>query len=237
MHVACGTSGWSYPPWRGSFYPEKWPTSKMLAYYGERLGAVEVNNTFYRMPKEDVLQGWAAEVPASFRFAVKSPQRITHQLRLVDATETVVRFATVARALGERLGPVLFQLPPFLRKDADRLRGFLDVWREHAPGIDAAFEFRHASWFDDEIFGILRAGQVALCLAEGEALDTPVVATTGWGYLRLRKVEYTEAELDVWVGRLRQQSWTHAYVFFKHEDGATGPRLAADFTRRLMSDM
>lgn len=237
MKVACGTSGWSYPPWRGSFYPEKHPTAKMLAFYGERLGTVEVNNTFYRMPKEEVLRGWAAEVPATFRFALKSPQRITHQLRLADAADSVLRFATVARALGAKIGPILFQLPPFLRKDAERLRSFLGVWKDNGGGLDAAFEFRHASWFDDEVFGLLRDHGVALCLAEGESIDTPVVATAGWGYLRLRKVEYTDAELDAWVGRIRQQAWAHAYVYFKHEDGATGPRLAADFMKRLGSDM
>ncbi|HVZ74782.1 MAG TPA: DUF72 domain-containing protein [Polyangia bacterium] len=232
MRVHIGTSGFSYAPWRGSFYPEKLPAAKMLAYYAERLDAVEINNTFYRMPTTDALAKWANEVPAGFQFVLKSPKRITHDKKLADVADTLARLHEVgAGALGERLGPVLFQLPPFLKKDLPRLADFL----AHLPqGLRAAVEFRHDSWFSDDVYEALRAGGAALCLAESEELATPVEATSPtWGYLRLRRQDYDDAGLAAWVDRLRAQPWQTAYVFFKHEDEGKGPKLAARFRELL----
>jgi uncharacterized protein YecE (DUF72 family) len=224
-----GTSGWSYPPWRGSFYPEKLPQAAMLPYYAERLRTVEVNNTFYRMPKRELLEGWAAATPAGFRFAPKAPQQITHRQKLVGSADTVRYFLDVATALGDRLGPALFQLPPTLRKDLPRLQDFLALLPE---GVQAAFEFRHASWFADDVYEALRARGAALCIAEAEDLATPPVPTAGWGYLRLRRQDYDDAALAAWVDRLATATggaWSSAFVFFKHEDEGRGPKLAARF--------
>jgi uncharacterized protein YecE (DUF72 family) len=232
MRVHIGTSGFSYAPWRGSFYPEKLPAAKMLGFYAERLDAVEINNTFYRMPTADALAKWAAETPAGFRFVLKSPRRITHEKKLADVADSLARLHEVATAsLGERLGPVLFQLPPFLKKDLPRLADFL---AQVPAGMRAALEFRHASWFAADVYETLRAGGAALCLAESEDLATPVEATAPWGYLRLRRQDYDDAALAAWVERLRAQSWETAYVFFKHEDEGKGPKLAARFRELLV---
>ena len=226
MRVRAGTSGFSYKEWKGSFYPEDLPAARMLAYYSERLPAVEINNTFYRMPKPPLLEGWSAEVPPEFRFVLKASQRITHFKRLKEAGDDVAYFFGVAATLGERLGPALFQLPPTLKKDLPRLEAFLGTL---PPGAKAAFEFRHASWFEDDVFAALRSRGAALCLAEDEELATPVVATADWGYLRLRRQDYGDADVAAWAARVREQPWTEAYVFFKHEDAGSGPRLAAQF--------
>jgi len=226
MRVRAGTSGFSYKEWKGSFYPEDLPAARMLAYYSERLPAVEINNTFYRMPKPALLEGWSAEVPPEFRFVLKASQRITHFKRLKEAGDDVAYFFGVAATLGERLGPALFQLPPNLKKDLPRLEAFLGTL---PPGAKAAFEFRHASWFEDDVFAALRSRGAALCLAEDEELATPVVATADWGYLRLRRQDYGDADVAAWAARVREQPWTEAYVFFKHEDAGSGPRLAAQF--------
>jgi uncharacterized protein YecE (DUF72 family) len=230
MKIFVGTSGFSYAPWRGSFYPEKLPAAKMLAYYAERLEAVEINNTFYRMPSADALGKWAAETPATFRFALKSPRRITHERKLADVSDELRRLFEAAGALGERLGPVLFQLPPFFKKDVPRLAAFVSSL---PPGLRAALEFRHASWFDDEVYATLRAHGAALCLAESEELATPVEETSSWGYLRLRRQDYGEAELAAWAERVRARGWSDVYVFFKHEDEGKGPKLAARFRELL----
>jgi uncharacterized protein YecE (DUF72 family) len=231
-----GTSGYSYAPWKGSFYPEKLPAARMLAYYAERLPAVEINNTFYRMPSADLLQRWAAETPAQFAFALKSPRRITHERRLADAEDSVRRFYETAAALGDKRGPVLFQLPPNLRKDLPKLEAFLALLDAVTPDHRAAFEFRHESWFSDDVFAALRAHRAALCIAEAEDLSTPVEATAGWGYLRLRRQDYDQAKLAAWADRLRAlgERWDAAYVFFKHEDEGRGPALAAQL-RALMA--
>jgi uncharacterized protein YecE (DUF72 family) len=229
MRVLCGTSGFSYAPWKGVFYPEKLPAAQMLGYYAGRLPTVEINNTFYRMPTAEQLEAWAAETPPPFRFALKSPRRITHERRLAGAGEAVQALVTTAATLGERLGPLLFQLPPFQKKDVPRLEAFLHTLRSSAPTARPAFEFRHESWFGDDTFEALRAGQAALCLADSEDLATPVVATTSWGYLRLRREDYDEAALAAWAGRLRALPFTEAYVYFKHEDGGRGPKLAERF--------
>jgi uncharacterized protein YecE (DUF72 family) len=227
MQVLVGTSGFSYPAWRGSFYPEKLPESKMLGHYATRMGAVEINNTFYRMPTPETLARWAAETPDAFRFALKSPRRITHDRRLSDVTSAVERLDQAARALGEKLGPILFQLPPNMKKDVVRLDDFLATL---PPGLRAAMEFRHTSWFEDDVYACLRTRGAALCIAESEELATPPIATAPWGYLRLRRQDYDRAALDAWAERIQGQSWETAYVFFKHEDEAKGPDFAATFT-------
>jgi uncharacterized protein YecE (DUF72 family) len=230
MRVLAGTSGFSYKEWKGSFYPEDLPADRMLAYYSERLPAVEINNTFYRMPKPALLESWAAEVPPEFRFVLKASQRITHFKRLKDAGSEVEYFFGVAATLGERLGPVLVQLPPNLKKDLSRLEAFLATL---PAGARPAFEFRHASWFEEDVFEALRGKGAALCVAEDEELATPLVATAPWGYLRLRRQDYDGAAVAAWADRVRAQCWSEAYVFFKHEDAGSGPRLAAEFLERI----
>src|SRR5262245_35311757 len=227
MDFYVGTSGYSYPEWEGRFYPEKLPARQMLRFYGENFRTVEVNYTFRRMPTVPLLEGRAASVPYDFRFVLKAPERITHRQRLKDVGDSLSRLLDVAAALKGRLGPLLFQLPPDFRKDAGRLRDFLALL---PPGTRAAFEFRHASWLDDEVFGLLRERQAALCLAEADdGLDTPIAATAGWGYLRLRRANYDDGDLRMWLRRLRDQDWREAFVFFRHEDQAHGPRLAKRF--------
>jgi uncharacterized protein YecE (DUF72 family) len=226
MQVLIGTSGFSYPAWKGSFYPEKLPEKQMLAFYAGRLGAVEINHSFYRMPTPESLARWAAETPAGFRFALKSPRRITHEKKLVDVAAAVERLDQAARALGDKLGPILFQLPPTLRKDLVRLDDFLAAL---PPGLKPAVEFRHESWFADDVYARLGVHGAALCIAESEELTTPLVATTSWGYLRLRRQDYDEAALASWAERLKAQSWETTYVFFKHEEEGKGPTLATSF--------
>jgi uncharacterized protein YecE (DUF72 family) len=224
VRVRCGTSGYSYKEWKGSFYPEDLPAARMLAYYSERFATVEINNTFYRMPTAQLLTGWAAQVPPGMAFALKAPQRITHQKRLQDAAEPLVHFLEIAAVLGERLGPLLFQLPPNLKLDLPRLTDFLVLL---PPTVRAAFEFRHASWHDDAVYAALQARGAALCIAESEELATPLVATAGFTYLRLRKSAYQDAELTAWAERVRAQPWGDAFIYFKHEDAGVGPKLAA----------
>ena len=230
MRVLAGTSGFSYKEWKGSFYPEDLPAEEMLSYYASRLPAVEINNTFYRMPKPALLESWAAQVPAEFRFILKASQRITHRKRLKEAGDEVAYFFQTASTLGERLGPTLIQLPPNLKKDLPRLEAFLGVLPESAR---AAFEFRHASWFEDDVFEALRAKGAALCIAEDEELATPLVATAPWGYLRLRRQDYDDAAVAAWADKVRGQTWSDAFVFFKHEDAGSGPKLAAEFLKRF----
>ncbi len=226
MRLFTGTSGFAYKEWKGSFYPDDLPAAGMLRFYASRFHSVEINNTFYRMPSVATLTGWAEQVPDGFVFVLKASQQITHRKRLKDAAEPTAYFFGNAAVLGERLGPVLVQLPPNLKKDADRLAGFLSI----APADRRlAFEFRHASWFDDEVYALLREHGAALCIAQGEELETPFVATAPWGYLRLRQVAYEDEALGDWAKRIRDQAWTDAFVFFKHEDEGTGPKLAARF--------
>ena len=204
----------------------------MLSFYASRLGSVEINNTFYRMPKTDLLEGWRDAVPDGFRFALKASRRITHQQRLRDAGDSVDYLFRTAGVLGERLGPFLFQLPPYLRRDIDRLSSFLDVLPD---GMRAAFEFRHASWFDDDVFSLLAGAGASLCIADaGGDHDAPLVATADFGYLRLRREDYDEAALRTWAERIRRQTWGETYVFFKHEDEGAGPRMAAQFEALLV---
>jgi uncharacterized protein YecE (DUF72 family) len=226
MRLFVGTSGFSYKEWKGSFYPEDLPASDMLRYYSQRLSSVEINNTFYRMPRAPMLHQWSEQVPAGFVFVLKASQRITHQKRLKDSAQEVDYFFRQAAALGDRLGPVLFQLPPNLKKDLPRLSDFLALLPGNAR---AAFEFRHASWFEDDVFQALAARGAALCLAEDEELATPLEATTGWGYARLRRQDYGPEDLRHRAQSYRQQAWKELFVFFKHEEGGRGPALARDF--------
>jgi len=228
--VACGTSGFAYKEWKGSFYPEDLPAKQFLRYYAERFPTVEANNTFYRMPTAKALGAWCDEVPEHFVFAVKAPQRITHQQRLVESGEAVAALARATEALGARLGPLLFQLPPFLKKDAARLKDFLALL---PAGWRAAFEFRHASWFDDEVYQALRARNAALVISESDKLAAPLVATADWGYLRLRREDYLDADLIAWAEKIKAQPWQHTFVYFKHEDAGAGPKLAAQLTALL----
>jgi uncharacterized protein YecE (DUF72 family) len=224
MNLYVGTSGFSYKEWKGPFYPEHLPDKQMLRFYGDRFRSVEINNTFYRMPKASVLESWSGEVPAGFKFVLKVPQRITHMRRLKDAEPDVSYLLKTANALQDRLGPLLFQLPPYLRKDVPRLREFLPLLGANSR---AAFEFRHQSWFDDEIFEVLRENHATLCIAEAENdLHIPFVSTADWGYLRLRRSDYGDDELAAWVERVRQQQWQDAFIFFKHEDAGKGPKMA-----------
>jgi uncharacterized protein YecE (DUF72 family) len=227
LHV--GTSGYSYKEWKGSFYPEDLAAKDMLAYYAGRLNAVEINNTFYRLPSASVLEGWASQVPASFRFSVKASRRITHFARLKEeAREPTEYLLSTVQTLGPKLGVLLFQLPPNLPADVERLGSFLEVLPKGTP---AAFEFRHESWKEPAVRDLLGARGVALVCADTEDSqdDEPIVPTAPWGYLRLRRPDYSDADLSRWAKRVQGSGWERAFVFFKHEDEAAGPKLAARF--------
>ncbi len=231
MNFYVGTSGYSYKEWKGNFYPAKLPAKQMLGFYGKQFRTVEINNTFYRPPSVSVLESWASQVPAEFRFVLKAPQEITHVLRLKDAGQLLSSLIESAGTLKEQLGPLLFQLPPNFGKDIPRLRAFLALL---PAGCRAAFEFRHASWFDSEVFGLLRAHGVALCIADADDdLEVPFETTADWGYLRLRRPDYDTATLKAWAERMRGQSWRETFVFFKHEDAGKGPQLASQLLELL----
>jgi uncharacterized protein YecE (DUF72 family) len=228
-----GTSGYNYPEWKGAFYPSDLAASKMLPYYAERFPSVEINYTFYRLPNSKTVNGWAAATPDGFRFALKASQRITHFQRLRDVEEPVRFFCNMARLLGPKLGPLLFQLPPNFRRDSARLEGVLELI---PSDLRAAFEFRHPTWFDEEVYALLRKRNVALCIVDHDDGPTPAVATADWGYFRLRAVEYSAEDLARWAGTIRDLFGAHgAFVYFKHEDGATGPPLARKLTELLAS--
>jgi uncharacterized protein YecE (DUF72 family) len=234
MRVLVGTSGYSYEEWKGSFYPANLKHGEMLRFYATKLPTVEINNTFYRMPNRELLERWGEEVPRDFVFVLKAPRRITHVRRLAaSAEDSVTYFFENASALADRLGPVLFQAPPSLRKDAARLRGFLAALPVGRP---AAFEFRHESWCDDEVYDALRSRNAALVAADTDESGeegAPLVPTADWGYLRLRRAAYTDADLAAWAERIRAQPWRRAFVFFKHEDAGAGPALARRLLDRL----
>lgn len=218
MTIAIGMSGYAYKEWKGSFYPDTLKADDFLGHYASRFATVEINNTFYRLPREHVVAHWAEQVPDGFSFTLKASRRITHDARLKEAETAVGYLLKSATALGTKRGPTLFQLPPTMKKDAPRLAKFLKLlparWR-------AAFEFRHASWFDDETYDLLRGHDAALVVAEDENGATPVVATATWGYLRLRNEQYDEASLAAWADRIRAQAWTDAFVYLKHGDHVT----------------
>jgi uncharacterized protein YecE (DUF72 family) len=232
MQLYVGTSGFSYKQWKGPFYPEDLPAKEMLRYYAERLSSVEINNTFYRMPRASVLESWVTQVPDSFRFAIKASRRITHLKRLKEAGEETDYLLGQLAALGDRLGVVLFQLPPNLKRDLPRLRAFLALLDGRVP---ASFEFRHESWRDDEVAETLREQGAALCCADDDEQPGQLVATAPFAYLRLRRAVYLPAELESWARRLRDTRCERAFVFLKHEDAGAGPRLAAAFRQAWLA--
>lgn len=233
MKTYTGTSGFSYKEWKGRFYPERLPANKMLSYYATRLSAVEINNTFYRLPRAEVLEKWRATAGPDFRFAIKASRRITHFARLGERSfEPAGHLFDTLSVLGDALGAVLFQLPPNFKADAGLLARLLEVVPE---GCRAAFEFRNDSWHTEEVHELLGGRGAALVRSDmdGSDAEAPLVATTNWGYLRLRREAYSDAELDSWAKRIRATNWERIFVFFKHEDGATGPALAESFRRSL----
>jgi uncharacterized protein YecE (DUF72 family) len=231
MKFWIGTSGFQYAEWKGNFYPEDLSTAKMLAFYAERLSTTEINYTFHRIPAAKTIDNWKAQTSEEFRFALKAPQKITHWSKLRDCADTVEYFCKVVTGLGERLGPVLFQLPPTFRKDTDVLSSFL---REF-PDMRAAFEFRHESWFDDEIFELLKSRNIALCIADTDAIATPKNITADYGYLRLRREDYQPIDVEHWAAFVSEQksSWKDAFVYFKHEDAGIGTKLAKQMLELL----
>jgi len=230
MEIRVGTSGFSYAPWRGRFYPKDLPASRMLSYYSGVFSTVEINNTFYRMPTPALLSGWLGQVPETFRFSLKAPQRLTHTKAIAQSSERIPAFLEVAATLGDRLGPILFQFPPFLKKDLGQLAEFLS----RVPrGTLAALEFRHESWFEEDLYQMLSDHGVALCLAETDKTSPPEIGIGPFGYFRLRKTDYDEDSLRRWTAFLRSQSWNEAYVFFKHEDEAKGPEFATSLITML----
>ncbi|MCC6767019.1 MAG: DUF72 domain-containing protein [Deltaproteobacteria bacterium] len=225
-----GTSGYNYQEWKGIFYPEDISDKQMLAFYGQRFSSVEINYTFYRMPTNRILANWAAEVPERFRFTLKAPRRITHDQRLRSVEDTLASFCAVAKTLGPRLGALLFQLPPFMKKDVELLEVFL---HELPSGLRPAVEFRHPSWLADDTYAVLKRFGVALCIADGEERTTPLEVTAPFGYFRLRRADYDEAALADWATRVVGAGWSEAYVYFKHEEQGTGPAYAQRFTGLL----
>ena len=227
MNLYVGTSGYSYMEWRGKFYPKNLPARQMLHFYGECFRSVEINSTFNAMPKTSVMEQWAEAVGGDFKFALKAPRQITHVKRLKGADDLVSHLLEAAGSLSEHQGPVLFQLPPNSKKDLPRLHAFLALLPSQCYAV---FEFRHPSWFDEGVFGLLRDHRAALCVADAEDdLEVPFAATADWGYLRLRRSDYSDAQLKTWVKRVQKQDWRSAFVFFRHEDEGNGPRLAQRF--------
>lgn len=233
MAIWVGTSGYNYPEWRGSFYPEKFSTAKMLSYYAERFSTVEINYTFYRMPNAKTMAAWDTGTPAGFAFALKASRRITHDARLKDVDESVRYFVDTARTLGPKLGPLLFQLPPYFKKDLGRLEDVLDLL---PPGLRCVFEFRHDSWFSEDVYERLRARNAALCIADTDKGTTPAVLTADFGYFRLRDEGYSKENLMQWSETVTKLGigLRDTYVYFKHEESGIGPALAQQFAA-LMS--
>ena len=224
MRTLVGTSGYSYPAWKKRFYPDKLPAKKFLDFYASRFSTVEINNTFYKMPSAALVQGWLADVPDGFTFAVKAPQRITHHKRLLECAEPLKLLFDAIAALADKQGPILFQLPPNMKKDVPRLQAFLAAMPRR---YRVAFEYRHESWLGDDTYEALRAAGAALCIADSEKLSTPLIATANWGYLRLRREDYEKPDIRKWAKRISAQKWESAFVYFKHEDQAKGPAYAS----------
>jgi len=227
--LLAGASGYSYKEWKGSFYPADIKPDAMLAWYAQRLPTVEINNTFYRMPKTEVLEAWGAATPETFRFAIKASRRITHQARLKadQAADSVAFLYRNLAALGAKRGPVLFQLPPFLKKDLPRLDEFLHLLPDQHG---AAFEFRNDTWFADDVYDMLKAAGAALCLSEREDnAPPPLVETAAWGYIRLRLETYSDGDLKQWANRLAATAWREIHVYFMHEP--TAPPYAQTLMR------
>src|SRR3954462_9864103 len=234
MNYCIGISGFQYPEWKGTFYPEDLPASKMLGFYADRFATTEVNYTFRRIPSPKTIQNWWAGTPERFKFSLKAPQKGTHFAKLQNCGGTMRYFCQVICDLEAKLGPVLFQLPPNFKKDAALLAEFLN---DVPAGLRAAFEFRHASWFDEEIFAILNGKNVALCINESADLGAPVVATADYGYLRLRREDYTAADMERWAKAItgNDKIWPDVFVYLKHEESGIGPKLATQLMGMLGS--
>ena len=232
MAIWVGTSGYNYPEWKGSFYPEKLPAAKMLPYYAERLATVEINYTFYRTPNKEILQGWDHATPERFRLTLKAPQRITHIARLRDCAERLHFFLETAATLGPKLGALLFQLPPNFKIDLAVFDAFLEAF---PPNVVAAFEFRNRSWLDEEVYARLKTRNLALCVADSEKLTTPVNITADYGYFRLRDEGYQPDDIKRWAHTVRDQTagCKDVYVYFKHEESGKGPEFARAFIEAL----
>ena len=225
--IYVGTSGYSYKEWKGSFYPTNLSPKDMLAYYAERFKTVELNNTFYRLPKPNMIESWMAQVPKDFRFSVKASQGITHFRRLKDAAAATRTMLNVMSTFQDRLAAVLFRMPEDFEKDIERLETFLKAL---PADTRAVFEFRHPSWFDDEVLALLRSQNRVLCVSDRDEMPLDHIdKTADWGYVRLRRVNYSDADLKTWAKRIKAHKWKVTYVFFKHEDKGTGPKLAAQF--------
>ena len=231
MNFWIGTSGFQYSEWKGNFYPEDLPTAKMLPFYDEQFSTTEINYTFHRIPAQKTIENWKAQTPEKFRFALKAPQKITHWSKLRDCSDTLEYFCKVITGLGERLGPLLFQLPPTFKKDADVLNSFL----RELPDMRGAFEFRHESWFDEDIFELLKSRNIALCIADTETIVTPKKITASYGYLRLRRGDYTDEDVKRWSEFVSEQTskWSDAFIYFKHEESGIGPKLARQMMELL----
>jgi uncharacterized protein YecE (DUF72 family) len=230
--ILIGTSGYNYPEWKGSFYPSDLPTAKMLPYYASKFPTVEINYTFYRMPTPKLIAGWRAQVPPSFRFTLKAPKRITHdkRLRAAEVAESLNGFITAASELGPQMAALLFQLPPNFKKDLVLLNEFLSLL---PPKTTAAFEFRNASWLEDDVFDALRARNIALCIADTETRETPLVQTADYAYFRLRDEGYGDADIAKWSETAQRAAETaqDVFVYFKHEDEGKG----AAFGQHMMA--
>ena len=227
-----GTSGYNYPEWKGSFYPQDLPAAKMLPYYAARFPTVEINYTFYRMPNEKLVAGWAAQTPASYKLTLKAPRRITHDSRLRNCGDLVSTLCGVAATLGDKLGALLFQLPPNFKKDLAVFDAFLD---DLPPKVCAAFEFRHPSWLDAEVCDRLAKRDLALCIADSEKLSTPVTVTASYAYFRLRDEGYTPDDVARWADTIAREtaSCRDVFVYFKHEEEGKGPEFARLLMQRL----
>jgi uncharacterized protein YecE (DUF72 family) len=236
VNLRAGTSGFAFKEWKGSFYPSDLKDDAMLGFYAGKFPTVEINNTFYRLPREDVLVNWAAQVAAPFSFAIKASQRITHFARLKAEAQSAVEFLLKNTAsLGDRLGPILFQLPPNMKKDVPRLQAFLEMLPSDRR---YTIEFRHASWFDDETYDVLRARDIPMCIIEQPEFTSPVVATASWGYLRLHRFDYDGPMHQSWAKTIADQAWSDAYVFFKHDEGVgSGPPAVGAFIGCLPEEL
>lgn len=232
MRIHAGTSGFAFKEWKGPFYPEKMKADDMLGFYAGKFPTVEINNTFYRLPKEAVLTEWAAQVPEGFTFAIKASQKITHFARLKpESADAVAYLLKVTKALGAKLGPILFQLPPNLKADFDRLTAFVATLPAEAK---YAIEFRHETWFTDDVYALLRSRDIAMGIIEQEEFASPVVATASWGYVRLHRFDYDAARLGAWANTIREQPWAQAFVYFKHDEGVgSGPPAVSAFVSAL----
>lgn len=232
MNTWTGTSGFQYPEWKGKFYPEKLSTAKMLTYYAGELNSTEINYTFRSLPSEKTILRWTGETPEEFRFSLKAPQRVTHFSKLKNCGEVMGTFLESVKGLGDKLGPVLFQLPPTFKADGVLLEDFLAVLPK---GLRAAFEFRDESWLTEAVFGILAKHNAALCVAESEGFETPRVATADFGYLRPRREDYTAADIKKWAKFVKNQSkgWNEVFAYFKHEETCVGPGFAKALMKAL----